>query len=552
MGKRLSALGFAVACAALLCTARADAATADLTAAFSQDSVWSTGYGGKFTITNTGDADSTSWVVEFDLPSGSSVSNSWNSALTRTGQHFRFANAGFNGKIRPGGTANFGFNVTGLGLPTGCTVNGTACSGGGPAPDTTAPTAPGGPHVTGVTATSVSLSWNASTDNVGVTDYEIVQGSTVATTAAGTSATVDGLTPDTAYTFTVRARDAAGNVSAASVPVDATTGTPSGGSTVDVGTAAQLRTALAQAAPGQTIRLASGVYRGSFVATRPGTAANPITLTGPADAVLINDGPSGTAPSCPAPTAGWDSGYGLWLHNAPYWNLTGFTVRESKKGIVVDNSHHTVIARVSVHHVEEEGVHFRRSSADSVLRDSTVTDTGLVQPGYGEGVYLGSANSNWGCHGNSGGVDRSDRVRVLGNRIGPNIAAEPIDVKEGTFDGVIRGNTFDGTGITGQNSADSWIDVKGIGYTIEDNTGTFTSPGTFANGYETHNPATTPSFPNGCGNVWRDNRSDLGGVGQYAIKITSVSKCSGRPNVVYASNTVTRAVNGLTNIPVTP
>jgi hypothetical protein len=107
-------------------------------------------------------------------------------------------------------------------------------------------------------------------------------------------------------------------------------------------------------------------------------------------------------------------------------------------------------------------------------------------------------------------------------------------------------------GITGQNSADSWIDVKGIGYLIEDNTGTFTSPGTFANGYETHNPSTSPSFLNGCGNTWRNNKSDLGGVGQYAIKITSTSKCKASPNVVYASNTVSRAKNGLTNVPVTP
>ncbi|MBY8852971.1 hemagglutinin protein, partial [Saccharothrix sp. MB29] len=111
---------------------------------------------------------------------------------------------------------------------------------------------------------------------------------------------------------------------------------------------------------------------------------------------------------------------------------------------------------------------------------------------------------------------------------------------------------FDGVGISGQNSADSWVDVKGIGYLVEDNTGTFAAPGTFANGYETHNPVTTPSFQNGCGNVWRGNRSDLGGVGQYAIRITSTSKCAGRPNVVHASNSVTRAVVGLTNIAITP
>ncbi|MEU9254644.1 right-handed parallel beta-helix repeat-containing protein [Streptomyces sp. NPDC048270] len=324
------------------------------------------------------------------------------------------------------------------------------------------------------------------------------------------------------------------------------------GPVIEVDTSAELRGALASAAPGQTIRMAAGEYRGAFVARRAGTAAQPITLAGPRTAVLVNDGPSGAGPSCPAPTAGWDSGYGLWLYGAPYWNLTGFTVKDSKKGVVIDDSRHVKADGLHVHHVDEEGVHFRRSSADGVIRNSVIEHTGLVQPGYGEGVYLGSAGSNWGCHGNAGGADRSDRVLVENNRIGPHVAAEAVDVKEGTFGGIIRGNTFDGRGITGQNSADSWVDVKGVDYLIEGNKGTFAPPGTFANGYETHNPATTPSFANGCGTVWRDNASDLGGAGAYAIKITSVSKCSGRPHVVHSSNTVRRATSGLTNVPVTP
>ncbi|GAA4876650.1 cellulose binding domain-containing protein [Kitasatospora terrestris] len=334
-------------------------------------------------------------------------------------------------------------------------------------------------------------------------------------------------------------------------PSPTPTPTPTG-PVVDVATAAQLSAALADAAPGRTIRLAPGEYHGAFLAQRAGTAAAPITLTGPRTAVLVNDGPSGEAPACPAPTAGWDPGYGLWLYGAPYWNLTGFTVRDAKKGVVLDSSPHVTIDGLYVHHTEDEGVHFRRSSADGVIRNSVVEYTGLVQPGYGEGVYLGSAGSNWGCHGNSGGVDRSDRVLVENNRIGPYVAAELIDVKEGTTGGTIRGNTFDGRGISGQNSADSWVDVKGVDYLIENNTGTFAAPGTFANGYETHNPSTTPAFANGCGNTWRGNRSDLGGVGAYAIKVTSVSACAGRPNTVYASNTATGAVSGLTNVPVTP
>ncbi|GAA1715774.1 hypothetical protein GCM10009745_75240 [Kribbella yunnanensis] len=428
-------------------------------------------------------------------------------------------------------------------------VYGTSGGGGG---DTTPPSVPGGLRSTGTTSSSVSLAWNAATDNVGVTGYVIYRNGQPVTTVTGTSHTDSGLTASTSYSYVVRARDAAGNQSGPSPAITVTTSGGGGGSVVDVSTAAQLQAALANAQPGQTIRLAAGQYRGAFLTQRAGTASAPITLTGPASAVLINDGPTGDAPSCPAPTAGWDSGYGLWLFGAPYWKLTGFTVQESKKGIVLDNSHHVTIDGVSVHHTDEEGVHFRRSSADGVIKNSTVTDAGLVQKGYGEGVYIGSAGSNWSCHGNTGGVDKSDRVQVLDNQLGPNIAAEAIDVKEGTTGGVIRGNTFNGRGISGENSADSWVDVKGFDYVIENNTGTFSSPGTFANGYETHNPSTTPSFANGCGNVWRNNSSNLGGTGKYAIYITSASKCSADPNVVYASNTVQNAVTGLTNIPVTP
>ncbi|USX54566.1 cellulose binding domain-containing protein [Lentzea sp. HUAS12] len=553
MNTRAPALAAAAAVVAALLSGAPAQAAPSLTAAVTQTSVWNGGYGADVTIANSGDTAGTSWTIEFDLPSGTTITSSWSSVRTSTGQHHKFTNAGFNGAVKPGATVKFGFNASGGGLPANCTINGAPC-GATPPADTQAPSTPTGLRSTGVTSSSVSLSWTASTDDVGVTGYEVLRGGAVSATTTGTSATISGLSPATAHSFSVRAKDAAGNTSSASAAVSVTTSPDTGGgSTVDVATAAQLQAALAAATPGQTIRLAAGTYRGSFVVnSRAGTASQPITLTGPRGAVLINDGPSGEAPSCPAPTAGWDSGYGLWVFGSPHWNLTGFTVQESKKGIVLDNSHHTTIDGVSVHHVDEEAVHFRRSSADGVIRNSTITDTGLVQPGYGEGVYLGSANSNWACHGNTGGVDRSDRVQVLGNRIGPNVAAEAIDVKEGTYDGVIRGNTFDGQGITGQNSADSWVDVKGIGYLIEDNTGTFRSPGTFANGYETHNTSTTPALPNGCGNTWRGNRSDLGGVGQYAINITSVSKCSALPNVVYASNTVTGAVKGLTNAPVTP
>jgi chitodextrinase len=78
------------------------------------------------------------------------------------------------------------------------------------------------------TSTSVSLSWTASTDNVGVTGYDVYRGSTLAGTSAGTTFTDSGLTPSTAYTYTVKAYDAAGNLSPVSSSVTART--QSGGS----------------------------------------------------------------------------------------------------------------------------------------------------------------------------------------------------------------------------------------------------------------------------------------------------------------------------------
>jgi len=98
--------------------------------------------------------------------------------------------------------------------------------GGSTGEDTTPPSAPGNLQVTGKTSSSVSLSWSASTDNVGVTGYTVSYGST-SVNASGTSATISGLAANTSYTFTVKARDAAGNVSAGT-SITATTDTATG------------------------------------------------------------------------------------------------------------------------------------------------------------------------------------------------------------------------------------------------------------------------------------------------------------------------------------
>jgi len=295
--------------------------------------------------------------------------------------------------------------------------------------------------------------------------------------------------------------------------------------TVNVSTAAQLTSALAAALPGDTIKLADGVYSGQFKATADGTSASPIVLTGSSKAVLKSNG---------------GNGYGLWLSSAPYWQVKGITVDDSVKGIVLDASDYVTLDDVHVHDIGYEGVHFRTGSDHGVIQNSNIHDTGTTNPEYGEGVYIGSANSNWSQYAGSTGVDASDYVQVLNNLIGPNVAAEGIDIKEGTKGGVVRGNTLNGSGEQNQNSGDSTIDVKGDNYTIDANT--VSNP--YTDGFQVHNVYD----PYGCGNKFTSNKFTLGSAPGYAINVTDNSGCATK-NTVSSSNTSTGG-KGLTNISV--
>jgi len=91
------------------------------------------------------------------------------------------------------------------------------------AADTTPPTAPTGLTATAVSSSQINLAWTASTDNVGVTGYNIFRGGVKIGTAPGTSFQDSGLSASTSYTYNVSALDAAGNTSAQSAGTSATT-----------------------------------------------------------------------------------------------------------------------------------------------------------------------------------------------------------------------------------------------------------------------------------------------------------------------------------------
>jgi fibronectin type 3 domain-containing protein len=101
--------------------------------------------------------------------------------------------------------------------------SGEACAIAAAAADIDAPTVPADVTATAGPSRNISLSWTKSTDNKGVFVYKVFRGTTEIATIDSTSYNDTGLTAGTKYCYTVKAMDASMNMSAANVPVCATT-----------------------------------------------------------------------------------------------------------------------------------------------------------------------------------------------------------------------------------------------------------------------------------------------------------------------------------------
>ncbi|MFI6060869.1 glycosyl hydrolase family 18 protein [Streptomyces sp. NPDC051286] len=212
--------------------APAQAATS-ATATYLKKSDWGTGFEGQWTVKNTGTTALSSWTIEWDFPSGTSVTSAWDATVTNSGNHWTAKNAGWNGSVAPGASVSFGFNGAGPGAPTGCKLNGACCDGGS-VPGDNAPSAPGTPTAGSITDTSAKLSWTAATDDNGIKNYDVLRDGAVVATVTGTTYTDTGLTAGTDYSYTVQARDTAGQTGPVSGAVKVrTTG---GGGNPDPGT----------------------------------------------------------------------------------------------------------------------------------------------------------------------------------------------------------------------------------------------------------------------------------------------------------------------------
>ncbi|WP_103538584.1 MULTISPECIES: glycoside hydrolase family 18 chitinase [unclassified Streptomyces] len=194
--------------AAMVGLASPASAATSATATYTKKSDWGSGFEGQWTVKNTGTTALSSWTIEWDFPSGTSVGSAWDATVTSSGNHWTAKNLAWNGSVAPGASISFGFNGSGSGSPTGCKLNGASCDGGS-VPGDNPPSAPGTPTTSDVTNTSVKLSWSAATDDNGVKNYDVLRDGAKVATVTGTTYTNTGLTAGTDYSYAVQARDTA-------------------------------------------------------------------------------------------------------------------------------------------------------------------------------------------------------------------------------------------------------------------------------------------------------------------------------------------------------
>ncbi|MHA7055799.1 T9SS type A sorting domain-containing protein [Aquimarina sp. M1] len=232
--------------------------------------------------------------------------------------------------------------------------------------------------------------------------------------------------------------------------------------------------AMTNAAPGDEIIVQPGTYiapekfnnlgkASRFASSRDGTSSNPIILRGES---------ASNPPILKGPDGIYD-GYVLHILG-DYWVVRDIIFEEGSKGIVFDNANYGIIENITVRELGEEGIHLRDGSSFNLVTGCRVYNVGIKKPGIGEGLYVGSDKNQ-----HAGPDDENDNSKydpdcndntIEGCIIGPNVTAEGADIKEGTKNTIIRNCIFSADGISGENSADAFIDLKGAYGFVYDNT----------------------------------------------------------------------------------
>jgi len=316
------------------------------------------------------------------------------------------------------------------------TTNGAGTT---PPTDTTPPSTPTGLTGAAAGSTGANLSWSASTDNVGVTGYIVRRNGVQVATPATTSYADTGLSAATTYSYTVAARDAAGNLSPDSTSVSVTTGivadttpptTPTGltaavagttganlswsASTDNVGVTGYIvrRNGVQVATPVTTGFADTGLSVGTYsytVAARD-AAGNVSANSASASVALADTTPPTTPTGLTAAVAGTTAANLSWSASTDNVGVTGYIVRRNgvqvatpattsfaDTGLSVGTYSYTVAARDAAGNVSANS-----ASASVALADTTppTTPTGLTAAVAG----TTAANLSWSASTDNVGV----------------------------------------------------------------------------------------------------------------------------------------------------
>lgn len=288
---------------------------------------------------------------------------------------------------------------------------------------------------------------------------------------------------------------------------------------VRVGTASQLTNALSYARPGDLILLADGTYGGVFHARAAGTASARITVCGSRQAVIHHS------------TLSSGVTYSI---QAAYNTLKGVTVSGGIQGVSVYGANYAVVDSVSVHDVGQEGIAVRKFSKGVKILRTVVRNTGRYNPKYGTGLYLGTDHTQW-CSWTNCQMDVIDSIEVAHDSIGPGVVQTVVTLKEGTRNGYIHDNVFDGRSQnTSYGLVYAIVNQKGDRHRLVRNV--------LQNGPR-HGFADYQLYPN-TGNNNYFSANTISHVGGYGIYISS--QTSG--NVVKCDNQVSYASSGRWNV----
>ncbi|MDG6107563.1 cellulose binding domain-containing protein [Dactylosporangium aurantiacum] len=107
-------------------------AAGNLSATFTVDQDWGSGWGATYKITNGTSSAINGWTLEFDLPAGGQITSFWDADVVRTGQHYVAKNKSWASTLAAGASFSWGMNGSGAKPPINCKINGVTCSGGTP------------------------------------------------------------------------------------------------------------------------------------------------------------------------------------------------------------------------------------------------------------------------------------------------------------------------------------------------------------------------------------------------------------------------------------